>query len=1152
MARKTLYLVGEPLDIVTLYEATLKIVLRFKDGEQRKDLSEGSAVFTAWTTDVNNPSVVCSSESTDASNKITLQSSLADEIIDEMVIFQDYLETSRPALMPSSYFYRLNFTTDQTDTFVLNGKLIVLDALIDTSQYATDFDNSGSPSTIVINDNIIVVNLGDVASEVELARQHAITAGEKVDECQAILEEFQAEATQIGYLGTYNTATNTPTLSATPNPALQDGSYYVITNPGNIGFAGSNFTSGTNVNNGDQFKKIGVQWSLIRFAVSDGSITEEKFVDSLKDSFLNYNNRIENIEEVFSIKKQVGVVADSQTFAAAANNFHAWAFGHIFTEKTTVKGLGLYLENLNASHKIVLKVYQRLTSNNGATATAGPGEIGTDVLVLTQDFLTSLYTNTANKQYCLLDLNDFIVNANSFYIFQIEAFLVDNTKSIVGIGYSNTANLGTNPYMRGWYRNNAVSVATAIASPNYISRTIETDRISLDATDAKIQANVDRLNAIDVALSYEKILQEFGQTDVWLGSQVPFWKWAFGVQLTENLFLARLIAKLENVTYNDTITLKIYTRLLSNVNSTTIAGGLGTDVLVLTKVYTASTLASSTALQDVTLDFDDIVATTGFLYLFEISAQKTVDNVVSNGILGSGRTTIGSDLPQYLKGWYNSTSSVSSLVAITRKIIGKKVSLDQFTEKFNELNLYVPYDLYDYFELNASANANVVDFSTTKRFTAGIESSLVGSTTIPASTTVTGASMTNKTLNYVADSRAVFASLQLAVAGNVRCKNVSNVVVRRTSDNAVLVAGTDYRLHPTEGKLSGIISGIATQQVYITFEYTLERLDVLQANLQTNAITRVAGTERANDAVEELYRAKTTNGNIPLYYVVVRGTSLSLIKAHGWEGLFRRGRESELVRCVDFGKRNLLKTIKKLLAGQAVKFAGYGDSVTAQQANNPALTANGVNRDRIDYHANYPDDFLATIQKYDLGDGAGTTHTRLGWNWYLKAFLEKKYSSAVTYNNLGIGSSTSANTLVGSVYNGLHPSRIAELLSDAPDLCILGFGMNEIGSTSTYANIVSIIQQGQAVGIEFIVMGCPRINNSGGVATFANWRYTNNMLKQAALDTNSAFVPVNYFTEDEGLGFMGMDKESLCITNLYNHPGVLELKRYGEMLTMFF
>ncbi len=324
----------------------------------------------------------------------------------------------------------------------------------------------------------------------------------------------------------------------------------------------------------------------------------------------------------------------------------------------------------------------------------------------------------------------------------------------------------------------------------------------------------------------------------------------------------------------------------------------------------------------------------------------------------------------------------------------------------------------------------------------------------------------------------------------------------KLSVNGLVVSYTGSRLY-SRGVLTGLLTGSIT--VSATGVSTNKRVDVLQIDPATRTVSVVQGTERNSiDATEDAYRAKPTGGNFLLGYIVVVNTTVTAIGAGTYEGVFRRGYEAEILRCIHLGRAALIKSTRKLLRGLTLTIAGYGDSITAIQSGAVAFTANGSGRDRVEYLSGWASDALPVT--YDTGDGAGQTHIRIGWNWILKTFLEKKYGGVVNYNNYGISGTTSANT----TNNGLWPARIAQIVADVPDTCILAFGMNEIGSIATYANMVSIIQQLQAVGTECIVMACPRPQSGAS----DNWRYTNAQLKRAAIDTGSAFVPLNYYATD--------------------------------------
>lgn len=384
------------------------------------------------------------------------------------------------------------------------------------------------------------------------------------------------------------------------------------------------------------------------------------------------------------------------------------------------------------------------------------------------------------------------------------------------------------------------------------------------------------------------------------------------------------------------------------------------------------------------------------------------------------------------------------------------------------------------------------------------------------------------------------------IASRIRTNSIAAQVKRDMYDSAEGVLSASGLTVAYSGSLLYTRGGVAarlqgTINAAATGVSTNKRVDVLQVNPNTRTVSIVQGTERTTiDATEDAFRAKPTSGNLLLGHIFVVNATATVVNAGTYEGQFRRGYEAELLRCIHLGRNAVAKTTKKLIRGNTVTIAGYGDSITAIQNGSVTYTANGASRDRVEYLSGWASDALPTT--YDTGDGAGQTHVRIGWNWQLKAFLEKKYGATINYSNYGYSGTTSANT----TNNGLWPARIAQITADAPDMCTIAFGMNEIGDANTYANVVSIATQMQTAGIETIIMGCPRIIGT----SLNNWRFTNNQLKRAAIDTGSAFVPVSYFADDSE--FFGIDAGSFCNANRFNHPGTRELRLYGEMLTMFF
>lgn len=156
--RKILYLLGEPLDIQTLYEQSIYIVLRFKNGEIRKDMTGYTADFAVWLEAPNVPVIHARTGGQDSA-LITFASSQSDAILDEMRIFVDFMGsgTVQQSPAPFVYKYRMDVEKNNIDQFVLNGKFTVLD-------YAPDdfeFQNT-QPNTIVFQDNFITIQVSEI------------------------------------------------------------------------------------------------------------------------------------------------------------------------------------------------------------------------------------------------------------------------------------------------------------------------------------------------------------------------------------------------------------------------------------------------------------------------------------------------------------------------------------------------------------------------------------------------------------------------------------------------------------------------------------------------------------------------------------------------------------------------------------------------------------------------------------------------------------------------------------------------------------------------------------------------------------------------------------------------------------------------------
>ncbi|MDX5515835.1 SGNH/GDSL hydrolase family protein [Stenotrophomonas sp. RG-453] len=376
-------------------------------------------------------------------------------------------------------------------------------------------------------------------------------------------------------------------------------------------------------------------------------------------------------------------------------------------------------------------------------------------------------------------------------------------------------------------------------------------------------------------------------------------------------------------------------------------------------------------------------------------------------------------------------------------------------------------------------------------------------------------------------------------------RRLSSVVVTRQSDGVVLVQGTDYGVDSVWGKLYGM-KNVADQVVDASYNYARERYDLLQLDPVTMTCSVVKGAERDLDAHD--YAPVASNRFIPLYYLYVRAGTITPVPVHLYQDGVRKDTRVVFDGMLSKGKRMIGRTRRKLQRGQAVKVLGYGDSITSCG-----------NLDLLWYFETLPPDNRAAIPTYNRADSGVAFATRVSWNWVAIQAVKAAYGyvdshesnlgglPVLTYVNKGIGGTNSS----GSANNGSNATRLADALASGADVMVLAFGMNEIGSDSTFDNMASIIQQAQAAGMDVLVMGVPKTNAITDVRDIALWRKTNRTLQLVADATGCPFVPINWLT-DQGGGGLPVAPEHLCSANYFNHPGLIELKHYGLMLSKFF
>ena len=164
------------------------------------------------------------------------------------------------------------------------------DAYVNGGARENTSDNQFSLSfnEIRLNISFESANYGAIL-EVTQARDEAVQAKE---DAQAILDAID-NLDSIGILNASTAVatiqTGNVTLTATPPTAWLNGQSVTVTTQGNISFAGINFTSGTTLYVGDELRKRGTQWELIKldFSTIYAELLNRIYVNTGNTNYLN-------------------------------------------------------------------------------------------------------------------------------------------------------------------------------------------------------------------------------------------------------------------------------------------------------------------------------------------------------------------------------------------------------------------------------------------------------------------------------------------------------------------------------------------------------------------------------------------------------------------------------------------------------------------------------------------------------------------------------------------------------------------------------------------------------------------------------------------------------------------------------------------------
>lgn len=773
------------------------------------------------------------------------------------------------------------------------------------------------------------------------------------------------------------------------------------------------------------------------------------------------------------------------------------------------------------------------------------GEITLQVFSRVQAGSTSAYPPTANDTLLaevtvngadLADGNDF-----QFVEFRLPQSVTTTGSDLLvwklsaagglSIGIRNDAP-GITQFRRGWF-GNAGGGSQNVGSPN---------RLAFEAFYREVEsALAPQINALESQSSVidRSFIREFSATaerrpnDQTYPQSAGHYAWTFGAQAGAGQDIATgsivdtlaLMVELSPAVAN--LRLRIWSRPTDPATAGIYPASDGTATLLYSTSKTVAELgleAVSGAWQDLRFPFPAIQTEEGKTYLFELWGFTDAAAPVGIGITRAADAGYN----QQQRGWYRGSSAIGVGSALAWRLGGDVFRIAEGDPGDTSGHLLDAYDLaIDVTGLSVAVSGS--GYGDGRRFSINAALSVAAAA---------AGSESKEDYSLVYDTDTVFPSIAGAWIGR---RHISGVSASRSDTGTALTLGTDFAYH-VNGKLRGLID-VAAFNVDVAYSYKRERYDLLQVDPQTQTVTIKAGVERDFDAVE--YRPAPDEGRMGIGYLHVVGATVTAIDTSRFQGgVVRRGCEADWQQLLMHNRACLRRVLGKVARGDAVKVASYGDSIVAVQLGDPPYTANGAGRDRPEnYLINMPADTVASLPKYDFGDGAGQVHVKISAVWSLIGALEQASGQPVEYLNFGRGGSTSANTQ----HNGLWPARLQPVLDSGSDVLLLHFGMNELGQSTTLANIKSIASQARAVGMDVIVMSVPRRNVVDGPA-LTGWNYTNRALWRAAVEAGAAFAPQHWIVTDEQLGGMGASPDSLGAAALFNHPGPAEFARYGQVL----
>lgn len=381
-------------------------------------------------------------------------------------------------------------------------------------------------------------------------------------------------------------------------------------------------------------------------------------------------------------------------------------------------------------------------------------------------------------------------------------------------------------------------------------------------------------------------------------------------------------------------------------------------------------------------------------------------------------------------------------------------------------------------------------------------------------------------------------SFVYASGGRLSRADVSNVVVRDAATSEVLTLNTHYRLSAATGAIMKVAPGDANRAVTVDYDWSDIRYDLIEVDA-VGALSLKLGTSRPRDVAEFL--PGRTAGRTPV--LNVRSDKAGVT---AWRWTDPEDALLSAPTIIQRGRARRMPNLRKALrTGSPIVLAGYGDSRTSLGGTD-SYAPNHPMQDRVTegYMLAQGADYKATIPLYDFGDGEGQVHTKIGWNWDLLRAIEALYPNEVSYLNFGWGGTTSGATANG----GTVPARLAALTGSGATIANVAFGMNELGTGDTAANLVAIGEACRTASIDpvFIAPARPNIERSSG--SLDVWIIENREVQAAADYLQAPFIDtVALYGADRLTGRLAM--REMCSSNHFNHDSIYELGLIGRALS---